>query len=333
MTGGSIAASLALTGAALAPNLLSFWAAWIGVGTAMAGIFYQAAFAAITILFRTGRNRALMILTLAGGLASTIFAPITHLLLQHLTWRNTYLVLAAILALITIPTHLFALPTTAPRTDRHTPASADSVRTILRSPQFIRSSSGFALAALGMYAATLTLIPLLQTRGMTAGTAALTFGLLGAGQLLGRLAFTPLAKHTTLNTRTLTIIGTGAVLTAALAWTPGPAPLLIALSILLGAARGAETLLQATLPADIWGPDRYATLTGYFAAPITAAAALSPWIGTAITSQIGEQAAWTLFATLILTGAILVTSRPRTAPDSARIAKSANTGRRTQLQK
>ena len=49
---------------------------------------------------------ALTVLTLAGGLASTIFAPITALLAGQLGWRGTYLVLAAVLAVVTIPAHL-----------------------------------------------------------------------------------------------------------------------------------------------------------------------------------------------------------------------------------
>jgi predicted MFS family arabinose efflux permease len=52
---------------------------------------------------------ALMILTLAGGLASTVFAPLTAALDAHIDWRATYLVLAVALAVVTVPVHWFGL--------------------------------------------------------------------------------------------------------------------------------------------------------------------------------------------------------------------------------
>lgn len=103
MTAGSIAGSTALLGAALAPNLPMFFAAWLLAGTAMAATFYQPAFAALTRWHQPRHVRALTTVTLAGGLASTVFAPITAALADHLSWRTTYLVLAATLAAVTIP--------------------------------------------------------------------------------------------------------------------------------------------------------------------------------------------------------------------------------------
>ena len=49
------------------------------------------------------RVRALTTLTLVAGLASTVFAPLTAALAGALGWRGTYLVLAGILAVVTIP--------------------------------------------------------------------------------------------------------------------------------------------------------------------------------------------------------------------------------------
>lgn len=310
MTAGSAMAGAGMAGVAWAPSLALFWTAWVLAGVAMAGVLYQAAFSAIAIIYRQGRTKALTVLTLAGGLASTVFAPFAHLLLTQMSWRATYLVLAAILVAITVPAHWWFLPqVSAFRSSKPVAVHSVPVREILRSAVFVRSSAGFALAAFGLYAASLTLIPILQARGMSAGLAAVTFGLLGAGQLLGRIAFAPLARSTSLATRTWAIVGVGSVLIAALAWLPGPVPLLVALSVLLGAARGAVTLLQATLPADLWGPERYATLTGYFAAPISIAMAISPWAGTAISTHFGYAAGWTLLAVLTAAGAVLVTHR------------------------
>ncbi|MGP3999529.1 hypothetical protein [Streptomyces sp. 8N706] len=47
--------------------------------------------------------RALTIVTLAGGLASTVFAPVTEALTDHLSWRATYVDLALVLAAVLCP--------------------------------------------------------------------------------------------------------------------------------------------------------------------------------------------------------------------------------------
>lgn len=117
MTAGSLLSVVAVLAIAAAPNLYVFTAAWLLAGLAMAATFYQPAFAAVTRWWGEDRVRALTIITLAGGLASTVFAPLTAALGDHISWRTTYLVLAAILALVTIPAHALALR--APGHPRH----------------------------------------------------------------------------------------------------------------------------------------------------------------------------------------------------------------------
>ena len=78
--------------------------------------------------------------------------------------------------------------------------------------------------------------------------------------------------------------------------------MLVGAAVALGAVRGACTLLQATAVADRWGTSRYGTLSGFFAAPITAATALAPWAGTALAEAVGGYpAAAGVFAALVLT--------------------------------
>ena len=95
MTAGSVLGAAALAVVATAPNLPVFTAGWLLAGLAMAATFYQPAFAALTRWYGRDRVRALTTLTLAGGLASTVFAPITAALTEHLGWRRASLTLAA----------------------------------------------------------------------------------------------------------------------------------------------------------------------------------------------------------------------------------------------
>jgi MFS family permease len=126
MTAGSVLAVPAVVAVACSPNLVWFLAAWLLVGVAMGAVLYPPAFAALTRWHGPDRVRALTVLTLAAGLPSTVFAPLTAWLSTHLDWRDTYLVLAAILAVITIPGHWFGCGCRghhAHRSSRSTPTS------------------------------------------------------------------------------------------------------------------------------------------------------------------------------------------------------------------
>jgi MFS family permease len=75
MTAGSVLGVISLLTVAAAPNVPVFIAGWALAGLAMAATFYQPAFAALTRWWASDHVRALTIVTLAGGLASTVFAP------------------------------------------------------------------------------------------------------------------------------------------------------------------------------------------------------------------------------------------------------------------
>ena len=152
MTTGSILAVPAAVGIAVAPTLPWFFAAWVLAGVAMSGTLYPPAFAALTRWWGPRRLTALTALTLLAGLASTIFAPLTAALLAQLGWRHTYLTLAAVLGLITIPAHLWGLRGRWPDPD-----PAETVGPVEHAPDAIARSRAFLLlvaaVALGAFTA------------------------------------------------------------------------------------------------------------------------------------------------------------------------------------
>ena len=110
MTTGSVFAVLAVTAIALAPSLSWFYLAFALPGVAQAATLYPPAFAALTGWYpESGRVRALTAVTLVGGLSSTVFALLTALLVIQLGWRHSYLVLAGVLLVVTVPLHALCL--------------------------------------------------------------------------------------------------------------------------------------------------------------------------------------------------------------------------------
>ncbi|MEV0598827.1 MFS transporter [Streptomyces sp. NPDC050315] len=287
MTTGSLVGVAAVLGIAYAPNFASFAASWLLAGVAMAATFYQPAFAALTRWWGADRVRALTAVTLAGGLASTAFAPLTAVLAAHLSWRSTYAVLAVILAVVTVPAHALALRAPWPPAPPPPAQQAADRGPVTRSRPFLLLATALTLNGFAMYAVVITLVPLLIERGASPTTAAWALGLGGAGQTLGRTLYAALARRTGVTTRTAALIAAGAATTAALALAPGPVPLLIVLAVTAGMVRGNLTLLQATAVTDRWGATHYGHRSALLAAPITIAGALAPFTATALATPLG----------------------------------------------
>ncbi|HEX6443504.1 MAG TPA: MFS transporter [Streptosporangiales bacterium] len=305
MTSGSVLGVVAVVGIALSPNLPAFFAAWAFAGIAQACLLYPPAFAALTRWYGPHRVRALTILSLAGGLASTVFAPLTAVLSDHFGWRGAYLVLAAVLAVVTVPAHaLFLTPAwPAEHVARHDPGAMAHVRGVLRTRAFWCILAAMTVASFGMYGATVDLVPVSVDRGASTGLAAVILGLCGAGQVLGRLGYTTLHRAMSAQWRTAVVLAVGAVMIGLLAVVPLPA--LVVAAVCAGAARGTSTLLQATAVSDRWGTAHFGTLNGAFTAPITVAIAVAP-AGCALLAERlgGYPYALGVLALLVLAGAV-----------------------------
>lgn len=307
MTGGTLLAVPATLALAAARTLPEFFAAWIVSGLAMSAVLYQPAFAALTRWYGPRRVAALTILTLAAGLASTVYAPITAALADHLSWRQTYAVLAVLLVLITLPGHWFGLRLPWPPAERE-PHRQHYPDAVARSAGFLALAAAMSLASLAVYAAVVNLIPLLHQRGLSTSDAALALGLGGVGQVLGRLGYGRLTAATTVRSRTAIVLLAAAGTIVLLGLLPGPFLVLVIASMLAGATRGIVTLLQATAVTDRWGAAHYGRLNGLLSAPSTFAAALAPWAGAALAGPLGGYpAVFCLLGALALVAAALAT--------------------------
>jgi predicted MFS family arabinose efflux permease len=183
---GGYLAGLLLLAWALIPGVPAMFVIWAGLGLCMAATLYEPVFIVVgrTVSGPAERLRALATVTVFGGLASTVFLPLTSALVESLGWRGAVGVLAVVLVL---STHVCsriacsALPATPPEPERSR-AGAPSVQPRLRAILAI-----FAVASLASTAFTTTLVPALLARELTPMTSAWVAGLLGLMQLPGRL--------------------------------------------------------------------------------------------------------------------------------------------------
>ncbi|WP_299053284.1 MFS transporter [uncultured Nocardioides sp.] len=315
MTTGSVVGVAAVVGLALAPSYPVFLLAWVVAGAAMSATLYAPSFAAVTGWAGDDparRVRALTAVTLVGGLASTAFAPLTAALVGPLGWRGSYLALAVVLALVTVPAHLLGLRGRWDPPRRLHDARGGPVRGPTREPAFWLMGASFTLAALAVYAGVVNLVPLLVEHGVGLTTAAVVLGIGGAGQVLGRLVWAPVVARTALRTRTAGVFVLVGLTSLVLALVPGPLWLVVLVSLLAGSARGVVTLLHATGVTDRWGAADFGRLNGLLTAPLMLASALSPWAGAAVAQALGSYAA--AFAVIAVAALLAALLAPFTLP-------------------
>ena len=304
MQAGGFGGALVLALWALAPGGVGvLYAAWVGLGLCMAATLYEPAFVIVGRAFRNPKQRlrSLAIVTLFGGLASTVFLPITAWLLPRIGWRGAVLVLAAGLGLMTAVTHVFAFRAAAADGGAETRAQgvADT-NGETDPPRFSFVASVFALTALAAAGFTANLISALDARGMSPADAAFLGALIGVMQLPGRVLLMNGgfgATASTLLTVSLTLHGVGLLGVAFAASIP-----LLAMAIMafaLGA--GLTTLVRPHLVHEMTdGLGGRGYVNGRIARRQQLGRAAGPLVVASLATAIGYAAAIAAVATVFL---------------------------------
>lgn len=320
MTAGSCLATVLTFAWARVQSLPELYAVWFGMGVAMAATLYEPAFATIVSWFSRRRDRALLTLTLAAGLASTIFMPIEAWLLVRVGWRDALTILTVVLGALTIPLHATLLRR-APASDARPTAPGVPVPTVpgmtldgaRRTTVFWVLAAAFFVSNFATAAISTHLIPYLVGRGYSPPFAAAAIGWMGAMQLPGRLLFVPISAR--LGPRVMV-----AAVFVGQALGIGQLPLLGLIGTLLpfiflqGAANGMATLARATSLAEFFGTRHYGAIAGAVALGANGARAIGPVGAALLWVGLGSYPAvfWLLAVSLVLAGAALLAfgSRP-----------------------
>ncbi len=280
MAAGSAGAALALTALSQVTDAFSLIAALVLVEGVAALVLYDAAFAALAqAAGASGARRAITLMTLLGGFASTVFWPATLFLTEEFGWRQTFLIFAALHLAVCLPLHL-SLP------QRQGHRSADPVRTgspafpplppDRHRPAMIRLAIGFSLAGVVLSALAAQWVPALAAMGLSPADAVTAGVLMGPAQVGVRLI--DLAFGVRRHPLTMAILSTG-FLTAALAVLLISPPGLMAAMVfatLFGLAGGLTSIVRGTVPLALFGADGYAARLGLLAASRMVSGALAP---------------------------------------------------------
>ncbi len=105
MTGGSLLVAAGMLLLSTVQSAAAFYLAWLALGAAMSCTLYSPAFAVVTRRFPHDFRRAIITLTFLGGLASTVFIPLTSWLIAQFGWRHALWWLAALHLFVCAPLH------------------------------------------------------------------------------------------------------------------------------------------------------------------------------------------------------------------------------------
>ncbi|WP_117212899.1 MFS transporter [Allorhizocola rhizosphaerae] len=290
LTVGSVAAVAAVMMWSQVTQLWQLYAVFVLIGLTTAATLYEASFPVIVAATDPSkRDMALLVVTIVAGFASSIFFPLTALLLERHGWRTALLILAAVLAVVTIPGHLLAVP--GRRAHRAQPrAGAATAAIALRDKRFWILTVGFVAHSAAVSAVGVLLVGYLQRAGHTAAVAATLAGLLGVLSVTGRLTTTGLSKRYGMTSVAAGVFLIQAAGVAALPLLGSTVAGAAACVIAFGLGFGVATIARPAIVADRYGTNRYATIAGVMTLPVTLAKAGGPLAASSLTDN--------MFATL-----------------------------------
>jgi len=279
-------------------------------GLAMAATLYDPAFAVTAAWFSRHRARAVLVLTIAGGLSSTVFVPLTGVLVGAYGWRTALVVLAGVLGLITVPLHAGLLrrwpsdvgthPDGRPA-DARAPMPPDTTAgEIRRRASFRWFTLGLVSHTTGKLAVTVSLVAYLTGRGYSLTQATAAAGVVGAFQVLGRLACTALRPWLPPQRTAILLFGAQAVALPVPLLTTGHTPAataaIITLVVFFGLGYGLPDLLRGTVLVDYYGPGHYPRINATLALFVVAARAAGPFLAGVVVTVFGDHSATLLGA-------------------------------------
>ncbi|MEP7208879.1 MAG: MFS transporter [Casimicrobiaceae bacterium] len=283
MSAGSVLGGIALLAIGLAQGVVSLYFGWSLAGIAMAMTLYDPAFATLSQHTGASYRKALTALTLFGGLASTVFWPLSLGGLSVLGWRETLVGFALLELLVCLPLHRAFIPPLAARVPVEVPsptvatdaAPPSRVRHAGRAA-FIALAAAFAMNGFVVSALSVHLITVLEGKSFTLATAVWAASFIGPMQVAGRAMEFTVGRRLASRTIGMLAFSGVAVATLLLIVIEGEMALALVFALLYGASNGVLTIVRGVVPAELFGRVGFGRTLGRLGAPALVARAIAP---------------------------------------------------------
>jgi MFS family permease len=287
---------------ALAPNLPVYFFAWSLMGCGMASGLYDVAFGALGRIYGLEARRAITVVTLWGGFASTVFWALSGVLVTSIGWRGTCAVFALMHLAIALPIYRWVLPPAAPL-DLEEGASPPDVTLSPLARQAV-ALFGVVLMAETLVASIVSvhLINILQDRGLQLAAAVGLAAFIGPAQVSARFGESLMGVRHHPSLTMIVAVGGMALGVALVALLPSSAA--VAALVIYGIGLGLVSVARGALPLYLFGPLEAPVVTGRLARPIALVQAIAPSAGAVLLTRVGAGA--TLWVLAIVGGVSLV---------------------------
>ncbi|MEO0545190.1 MAG: MFS transporter [Pseudomonadota bacterium] len=308
MAAGSVVAGVSLMGLSMVEGRIALFAMILLAEAAGMFVLYNVAFASVARLESTVKPaRAISIITLFGGVASTIFWPLTLALETRLGWESTWIVLGMIMLLVAAPLNFLAL-SGRQKSPEEREESAHSDWPELQGPDRQRGMIwmviSFVFSGYLMGAVMTLWVTNVQDLGHSAAMAALAGAVIGPFKTVGR--FFEMVVSRNLYPMMTYALSMGLMLSGFITLlTIGFTPVGVVLAAALyGMGDGIKTIARGTLPLALFGQKGYGARLGWISFVQMGVNASAPFVFAWMTQTYGG---WISFAAMasVLTLAIL----------------------------
>ncbi|MDX2155518.1 MAG: MFS transporter [Hyphomicrobiaceae bacterium] len=296
MSVGSIIVAMGLYLLSCVTQQWAYLAVWVLIGIGMRCCLYDAAFAAL-VQVAPGRGRqAISYLTLYGAFASSVFWVVGHYLEEAMGWRQTLVVFALLNLLVCLPLHWLGLA----RREVAKAEVADEPRPVVATTTLLEGRARtlaiwlFALVmslnGLVFGIVSVQLVPLLEAAGLATAAAVWMASLKGVAQFAGRVVEIAFGSKLSAMAVGRISIAVVPVSFALLYLSNGSFAVLLAFTLLMGAAQGVLTIVRGAVPLALFGAKGYGAVLGLIATPVLLVSAASPTLFAALVDRWG----WTV---------------------------------------
>lgn len=300
MTLGTILGGIVLALWARVDNILVFYALWAAMGLALSATLYEPAFAVLTANMGGEYRRSITYLTLLGGYASTVFIPVTEVLIQWLGWRDALLALAICNLPLCAALHWWILKgTRGGDQGAARPAAGDRgpLRLALRMPAFWGVLIAFCAYGMTFGAMTFHIFPMLEESGMSRSTVVAIIAMIGPMQVIGRLVLMVAGDRVDSRSTGKLAILCLPVSILVLVLLPRVPIWLALFACIYGMGNGMMTIARATVVPEMISKTGYAAISGALTLPTNIIRALAPAAAAALYVLVGgyDGVLWALF--------------------------------------
>jgi MFS family permease len=293
MTLGSLIVGLGLLALSQVTQIAQLYVVWTLLGAALAATLYAPAFVVLMRRFEHHYRQAIIVLTLLGGLASTVFIPLVDLCIDRLGWPGALWLLAALQWLVCAPLHAWLLAPRPADATKLIAVSADiqaaaavlspqsSVSTPLRAAMRTPTFVGLAVFSVLLMGVTAALpahwVSLLRESGLPEAWAIWIPASVGVLQVVGRLGLWALERRVDVHRANVWVAALVPASLAVLLLGLGHPVAALVFVLLYGLGNGMLTIVKGTAMALYVSREHAGALNGVLGVPQALARAALPW--------------------------------------------------------